>query len=408
MKAVGVVVEYNPFHNGHRLHIQESKRQTGADVVIAVMSGPFLQRGEPALVSKWARTEMALLGGIDLVIELPYRFATANAETFARGSISLLESLHCDYFCFGSENGELSPFVHTYHLLKERGEDYKIALKSFLKQGNSYPTAASLAFQTISIDKNVLDLSLPNNILGKEYVHSTLENQYKIQPITIKRISAGYHDTKLSTASIASATGIRKAIIEQKQPLQTIANFVPTSTLTILEQYVSHYKKFHNWDMYWPFLKYRILTSSPTELSEICEVEEGLENRLFESAKQSSSFEQFMSLSKTKRYTWTRIQRICTHILNNARKKELETYSYPSYIRLLGMNEKGQQYLQKVKKELSLPFISKVSAYNDSAIQADLRAANVYAQGLSEPLQTELLKREYTMPIIRKEGAGSS
>ena len=400
MKAVGVVVEYNPFHNGHRLHIQESKRKTGADVVIAVMSGPFLQRGEPALVSKWARADMALQGGIDLVIELPYRFATANAETFAHGSISLLEALHCDYFCFGSEEGSLSPFIHSYHLLQERNEEYKAALKNFLKVGNSYPTAASLAFQTISPDNNGLDLSLPNNILGKEYIHTTIKNQYKIQPVTIKRVSADYHDTNLSEASIASATGIRKAIIEQKQSLDTIANYVPSSTLTSLEQYIFHYKTFHNWEMYWPFLKYRILTSSATELSEICEVEEGLENRLIESAKQSCSFQQFMTLTKTKRYTWTRIQRICIHILTHSRKEELESYSFPSYIRLLGMNETGQQYLQKVKKQLTLPFISKVSAYHDSAIQADLRAANVFAQGLSEPFQTELLKREFTAPII--------
>ena len=154
--------------------------------------------------------------------------------------------------------------------------------------------------------------------------------------------------------------------------------------------------------MYWPFLKYRILSSSATELSEIYEVEEGIENRLIESAKQSSSFQQFMTLSKTKRYTWTRIQRICIHILTHSRKKELEPHSFPSYIRLLGMNEIGQKYLQEVKKELSLPFISKVSAYNDPAIQTDLRAASIFAQGLSEPYQSELLKREFTAPIIRK------
>ncbi len=402
MKAVGVVVEYNPFHNGHRLHIQESKRKTGADVVIAVMSGPFLQRGEPALVSKWARTDMALQGGIDLVIELPYHFATANAETFARGSISLLESLSCDYFCFGSEEGDLSSFVHSYHVLQKRNDEYKSALKSFLKAGNSYPTAASLAFKAISSNEHVLDLSLPNNILGKEYVQATLENQYKIQPVTIQRVSAGYHDTNFASSSIASATGIRKAIIGEKQPLQAIATYVPQSTLTILEQYLSHYKEFHNWEMYWPFLKYRILSSSAAELSEICDVEEGIENRLMESAKQSSSFQQFMTLSKTKRYTWTRIQRICIHILNHSRKKELEPHSFPSYIRLLGMNETGQKYLQEVKKELSLPFISKVSAYNDPAIQSDLRAASIFAQGLREPYQSELLKREFTAPIIRK------
>ena len=402
MKAVGVVVEYNPFHNGHRLHIQESKQKTGADVVIAVMSGPFLQRGEPALISKWARTDMALQGGVDLVIELPYLFATANAETFARGSINLLEALHCDFFCFGSEEGNLSSFIDSYQLLQERSEDYHAALKSFLKEGNSYPTAASLAYETISTSEKDLDLSLPNNILGKEYVHTALKNQYRIQPATISRVSAQYHDPNLSNTSIASATGIRKAIIEQKQSLDSIANYVPLSTLSMLEQYTIHFKAFHHWEMYWPLLKYRILTSSATELSEICEVEEGLENRLIKSAKQSSSFQQFMTLSKTKRYTWTRIQRICIHILTNARKVDLEPYSLPAYIRLLGMNEKGQQYLQKVKKELPLPFISKVSAFNDPAIQADLRAAHVYALGLDEPYQTELWKREFTAPIIRK------
>ena len=172
-------------------------------------------------------------------------------------------------------------------------------------------------------DEHVLDLSLPNNILGKEYVHTTIKNQYKIEPVTIQRVSAGYHDTNFDSASIASATGIRKAIIGEKQSLQTIANYVPLSTLTILEQYLSCYKEFHNWEMYWPFLKYRILSSSAAELSEICEVEEGIENRIIESAKQSSSFQQFMSLSKTKRYTWTRIQRICIHILTHSQKKIL-------------------------------------------------------------------------------------
>lgn len=403
MKAVGVVVEYNPFHNGHRLHIQESKQETGADVVIAVMSGPFLQRGEPALVSKWARTEMALQGGVDLVIELPYLFATANAETFARGSINLLETLQCDFFCFGSEEGNLSTFIDSYQLLQERSEDYSTALKNFLKEGNSYPTAASLAYQTISTSEKGLDLSLPNNILGKEYVHTALKNQYRIQPATIRRVSAHYHDPHLSNTSIASATGIRKAIIEQQQSLDSIANYVPQATLAMLDQYVDHHKALHHWEMYWPLLKYRILTSSSTELSEICEVEEGLENRLIESAKHSCSFQQFMTLSKTKRYTWTRIQRICVHILTNARKKDLEQYSFPAYIRLLGMNEKGQKYLQKVKKELALPFISKVSAFKNPGIQADLRAAHVYALGLDEPYQTKLWKREFNAPIIRKE-----
>lgn len=403
MKAVGLVVEYNPFHNGHRLHIQESKLRTGADIVIGIMSGSFLQRGEPALVSKWARTDMALHGGVDLVIELPYRFATANAELFARGSISLLEELRCHSFCFGSEDGEITPFLNTFHLLEEKKEEYKASIKQFLQEGLSYPTAASRAFQSISSTENLLDLSQPNNILGKEYVQTALANRYKIQPFTIKRVNVGYHDSKLTTEPIASATGIRKAIIEQKQSLQTIASYVPPSTFTILKDYLSTYKTFHDWEMYWPFLKYQILSSSTSKLANIHEIEEGVEHRFLENAQRSSSFQQFMTLMKTKRYTWTRIQRMCLHILTFTEKKEIEQTPFPTYFRLLGMTEKGQQYLGKIKKELNLPFISKISAFSDNpAIQADIRAASVFAQGLPEPYQTKLIKREFMAPIIRK------
>lgn len=402
LKAVGLVVEYNPFHNGHRYHIQESKRQTDADIVIAVMSGPFLQRGEPALVSKWARAAMALKSGVDLVIELPYRFATANAELFARGSISLLEALHCDTFSFGSENGNIDSFIKTHYALEEHKDIYNEKIKHFLQQGNSYPRAASLAFEAISVNKYGLDLSKPNNILGKEYIRTMIENHYQIQPFTIKRVSADYHESSLPSQSIASATGIRKAIMDQNHSLQSVARYIPDSTLSILKQYLNDNHSFHDWEMYWPFLKYRILSSSPHQLAQIYEVEEGIENRLINHASISSSFEQFMTLTKTKRYTWTRIQRMCIHILTNTLKEEMDLYPFPSYIRLLGMNKAGQQYLQSVKKTLLLPLISKVSSFKDAAIKADLRGASVFAQGLSQSAQVNLIKREFTAPILEK------
>lgn len=402
MKAVGLVVEYNPFHNGHRLHVEESKQKTGAEVVIAVMSGSFLQRGEPALVSKWARAEMALQSGVDLVIELPYRFATANAELFAQGAIHLLEELRCHSFCFGSESGELAPFLRTYHVLKEKKETYNAHIQSFLQQGHSYPTASSLAFQSITTAQQRLDLSQPNNILGKEYIQTALANGYHIQPVTIKRVTTGYHDPTLSREPIASATGIRKAIIEEKQPLQTMVNYMPLATLTLLEQYVADYQSFHHWEMYWSFLKYRILSASAHELAEIYEIEEGIEHRFIAHAKHATSFQQFMSLMKTKRYTWARLQRMCLHILTHTKKEEITKTPFPAYIRLLGMTEKGQQYVRSIKKELTLPFIAKLSSYHDPAIEADLRAANVFAQGLAEPYQTKLIKREFMAPIIRK------
>ncbi|MGE7768079.1 nucleotidyltransferase [Peribacillus sp. NPDC096540] len=402
MKACGLVVEYNPFHNGHVLHARESRKNTGADVVVAVMSGPFLQRGEPAIVSKWARAEMALRGGIDLVIELPYAFATQKAEIFAKGSISLLEYLGCDSFCFGSEDGRIEPFITAHRILSDNSVAFDAAIKSAMDAGNSYPTSASLAFQSIIQNDDVLDLTKPNNILGKEYVSVALKKGFSIQPYTIQRVAAGYHETQLSSESIASATGIRKAIMEQKQELEPIAGYIPQSTRIGLEHYLSTYHTLHDWEMYWPMLKYRILSSSLMELAEIYEIEEGIEHRFKEMAKQAKTFSDFMAAMKTKRYTWTRLQRMCVHIFTHTLKEQMIHNDLPSYIRLLGMNARGQEYLRTVKKDLPVPLISKLSAYQKNGIETDLRAAQVYALGLPEPYQASLMKREYESPIIIK------
>ncbi|MFF2586830.1 nucleotidyltransferase [Peribacillus butanolivorans] len=402
MKACGLVVEYNPFHNGHVLHARESRENTGADVVVAVMSGPFLQRGEPAIVSKWARAEMALRGGIDLVIELPYAFATQKAEIFAKGSISLLEYLGCDSFCFGSEDGRIEPFITAHKILSDNSVAFDAAIKSAMDAGNSYPTSASLAFQSIIQNDDVLDLTKPNNILGKEYVSVALKNSFSIQPYTIQRVAAGYHETQLPSESIASATGIRKAIMEQKQELEPVAGYIPQSTRIGLEHYLSTYSTLHDWEMYWPMLKYRILSSSLMELAEIYEIEEGIEHRFKEMAKQATTFSDFMAAMKTKRYTWTRLQRMCVHIFTHTLKGKMIHNDLPSYIRLLGMNARGQEYLRTVKKDLPVPLISKLSAYQKHGIETDLRAAQVYALGLPEPNQASLMKREYESPIIIK------
>ncbi|MFB7640897.1 nucleotidyltransferase [Peribacillus butanolivorans] len=402
MKACGLVVEYNPFHNGHVLHARESRENTGANVVVAVMSGPFLQRGEPAIVSKWARAEMALRGGIDLVIELPYAFATQKAEIFAKGSISLLEYLGCDSFCFGSEDGRIEPFITAHKILSDNSVAFDAAIKSAMDAGNSYPTSASLAFRSIIQNDDVLDLTKPNNILGKEYVSVALKNSFSIQPYTIQRVAAGYHETQLSSESIASATGIRKAIMEQKQELEPVAGYIPQSTRIGLEHYLSTYRTLHDWEMYWPMLKYRILSSSLMELAEIHEIEEGIEHRFKEMAKQATTFSDFMAAMKTKRYTWTRLQRMCVHIFTHTLKGKMIHNDLPSYIRLLGMNARGQEYLRTVKKDLPVPLISKLSAYQKHGIETDLRAAQVYALGLPEPYQASLMKREYESPIIIK------
>ncbi|MFS0595292.1 nucleotidyltransferase [Peribacillus frigoritolerans] len=401
MKACGLVVEYNPFHNGHVLHARESREKTGADVVVAVMSGPFLQRGEPAIVSKWTRAEMALNGGIDLVIELPYAFATQKAEIFAKGSIALLESLGCDSFCFGSEDGKIEPFIIAHRILSENSAAFDAAIKSAMDAGNSYPSSAAQAYRSIIHGDAALDLTKPNNILGKEYVSAALSNGYSIRSYTIQRVAAGYHETKLSKDPIASATGIRKAIHEH-QELHSVSSYIPQATMSGLEQYLTRYHALHDWEMYWSMLKYRILSSSLTELAGIYEVEEGIEHRMKEMAKQSSSFSGFMAALKTKRYTWTRLQRMCVHILTHTFKEQVIYNDQPAYIRLLGMNGRGQEYLRSVKKGLPLPLISKLSSYRKQDIDSDLRAAQVYALGLPEPHQAALMKREYESPIIFK------
>ncbi|WP_409305315.1 nucleotidyltransferase [Peribacillus sp. SCS-155] len=401
MKAVGVIVEYNPFHNGHAHHLQESRKAAEADIVIAVISGPFLQRGEPALVSKWARTAMALQAGADLVIELPYAFATQKAEIFARGAVSILEELRCESFCFGSENGRIEPFIRTYAYMQTHKVEYNYAIQTYMNEGNSYPKAASLAFQSISSGLDVLDLSKPNNILGMEYVHTALSNHFSITPLTIKRIQAGYHETELKAGSIASATGIRKALQEQGENLSTVSGFLPESTSKELAAYKRENGSLHWWEMYWPYLKFILLSASAEQLEQIYDIEEGIHHRMKEAAIKSAAFQDYMLSLKTKRYTWTRLQRMCVHILTNSTGNELQPLQdRPSYLRLLGMTQNGRTYLNDLKKKLTLPLVSRLASFQSPSIQPDIRASQVYAMGLKEPFRTTLMKREYEPPII--------
>ncbi|CAH0346875.1 nucleotidyltransferase [Bacillus sp. CECT 9360] len=400
MKAVGLVVEYNPFHNGHAYHLKKSKEAADADTVIAVMSGPFLQRGEPSLISKWARTEMALQAGVDLVIELPYPFASQKAEIFARGAISILEALQCDSFCFGSENGQIEPFLSTYQLLEEYQEKYNELIKEHIKEGYSYPRAASLAFGGLSVD-DALDLSKPNNILGIEYIRAALSNDFAIKPATIPRIQAEYHDPTLTENSIASATAIRKALFENEKKAEDIDGYVPAASSTILKEYLDQYQLFHSWDLYWPLLKYCILSASADELEQIYEIEEGIQYRIKDAAGQAQNFHEFMTALKTKRYTWTRLQRMCVHILTNTTKAEMfPLQESPSYLRLLGMSPVGRSYLRNIKKKVPIPVVSKLSSFVAKEIEPDIRASRIYALGLSEPYQSRLMKREFEAPIL--------
>ncbi|MBZ5748723.1 nucleotidyltransferase [Metabacillus rhizolycopersici] len=401
MNALGLVVEYNPFHNGHFYHLAESKKETNADVVIAVMSGNFLQRGEPALISKWERTKMALHCGIDLVIELPYAFATQKANTFANGAVSILEALKCQSLCFGSELGEISSFLGANEFLHKSKQQYDELIKKQIKTGVSYPTALTNAFQELTNGKEILDLSLPNNILGFHYVKSIREQQAQMKPFTIQRTSAGYHEQNFVSPTIASATSIRKSIFSNEGD---ITNYVPSVTFQILNEYKMEKGLLHNWEQYFHLLKYSIMTMTEEDLLTIYEVEEGLENRIKKNILHAQSFQDFMERIKTKRYTWTRLQRLCTHILTKTTKQQMsfinDSQTAP-YIRLLGMSSKGQEYLRSIKKQIELPIISKLATFRHPLLELDIKATNTYNMIFEEPLRSKLLKAEYATPPIR-------
>jgi predicted nucleotidyltransferase len=403
MKSVGLIVEYNPFHNGHAYHLQASKEAAEADVVIAVMSGNFLQRGEPALVSKWHRTKMALLNGVDIVFELPYRFATQKAETFANGAVSILDAVGCDSLCFGSESGDLSLFLQTIDYLEKQHQSYNENIKQYIETGVSYPKALSLAFQQLPDSEKYLDLAKPNNILGLEYIKAIKHQKYALTPMTIPRKNANYHDQDFSSATIASATSIRKAIFADSDGKSAIDQYVPNPTKQLLKEYLHFYQVFHQWENYWSYLQFRLIHSTPEDLREIYEMEEGLENRLLAAALESNNFHEFMQRIKTKRYTWTRLQRLCVHILTNTKKEEMSTLSEKaSYLRLLGMTSKGREYLNKNKSHLSLPLISKLSSYKKKEINQDIKAARVYSLGIPSLIKNKMIRQEYEPPIYLK------
>lgn len=401
LKATGVVVEYNPFHNGHYYHLQETKNVSGADCVIAVMSGNFLQRGEPALLSKWKRTKMALLGGADLVIELPYSFATSHAPRFAYGSIFLLQSLGAESFCFGSESGDGALFNETHDLVNSQNDTYQAKLREFIDTGLSYPSAAARAYEALETPL-ALDLSKPNNILGFEYVRASRELGSRIKPLTIKRKNADYHDVLLGKGDIASATAIREAVFSSD--IRKAKHYMPSFTFDLMAEEQSEKGTLMNWEQLYPLLRYQLLSSSPSEINTFYEVEEGLEYRMIDAMRSCDSFESFMKQLKTKRYTWTRLQRACLHVLNKIRKEDMLALldAPPAYIRVLGMTGKGREYLRSVKKSIDLPLVTTVSKHDFAGLDMEAKTSLVYAQGaVRNVLSAE--KEEFNTPPVMVE-----
>lgn len=401
MQAVGVVVEYNPFHNGHAYHVQQAKKITGADVVIAVMSGQFLQRGEPALVDKWSRTKMALASGVDIVIELPYVFSTAQANQFAYGAISLLDAMQCQSFAFGSEDGSIAPFLNTITLINDHSSVYNDLVKQYIRLGISYPKALHEAFHQLQQYKpdQYINLDQPNNILGLQYIEAVQKRNSSMQPVTIQRVGAQYHDDADKMSSIASATGIRKALFEEND-LSNVEQFMPVASYNELKKWYTLYGTFASWEKFWPLLQFAILRYTPEQLTAFADVTEGIQYALIKHATTSNSYFEFMNALKSKRYTWTRLQRIVTHIYTGITKQQLHAFTEPSYIRLLGMTEVGQHYIRERKKSLELPLISRVAASKDGLLSLDLHATKMYGLGI-QLFSNKKIDDDYKTPPIR-------
>lgn len=326
MQAIGIVTEYNPFHKGHLYHLRKVKEKYPKAVIIAVMSGDYVQRGEAAIVSKERRAKQAKEAGADLILELPAIYSTQSAEVFARASIGMLHICHCEAFVFGSETDDMARLEKIARLTSTK--EFHLSLQEFLAQGFSYPTAFSKALWEEKLQ--------PNDILGMEYIKALWYWKSPMRAESILRKQAGYYEENKEEA-VAGATLIRKKIQEGEEYSQYLV------TGKNLE------KPFAFWEDFYPYLRYSLLLHRRT-LSEIQDMEEGLENRMMKAAEKYRDYFSFLEAVMTKRYTYARIQRILIHILLGITKKQTDRWKEEiPYLRVLEFSEKGQEYLKGLR-----------------------------------------------------------
>lgn len=395
MKIVGLIAEYNPFHNGHQYHIEKAKELTGADMVLVVMSGNFVQRGAPAILPKHLRASMALQSGASLVLELPVRYATGTAEQFAYGAVSMMEKLGCvDFLCFGSECGDIKSLKELADILCEESDDYKACLKQHLKNGLSYPLARQQALAMIYPDKDFSDiLAKPNNILGIEYLKALRRLKSKIKPYTISRISSDYHDTSLQTA-YSSATALRQVVSIGE--LSALQGQIPTNCITLLEK---------NYNLRFPIyandfsllLKYRLLNETRESLTEYADVSEELANRICNERNAFLSFEQFCERLKTKELTYSRISRALLHVILGIKKSDDTEITYA---RVLGFRKDSVALLSELKRNSSIPMLTKFTNFDSAELKKDIYASDLYESVVTGKFKTDFIN-EYRQSLIR-------
>lgn len=390
-KVLGIISEYNPFHNGHLYHLEQSKKLSGCDYTVAVISGNFTQRGSTSLVDKWEKTRMALANGVDLVIELPVLYSISSAENFADGSIKILNSLGIvDTLSFGAETSDIAVLSKIADVLTVEPTEYKNILSHELKKGLSFPKARenALLMYLGDIRKYSGVLSSPNNILGIEYLKALKKYKNNINPICIKRIESDYNSINFSN-NIASATAIRNLV--KNKSFDIIKDLVPESTYSILIDNVQNGHIVEDLSIFEKEIIYVLRKMSIEEIANLPDVSEGLEYSIKKAADSCNSIVELLNLVKSKRYTSTRIQRILLYALLGITKKDMQvSKTTKPYVRILGFNNFGKTLLSEIaRNNPKLNIITSVKKFTDSnsnknfnlLLNKDIFATNVYTIG---------------------------
>ncbi len=365
--VLGIVAEYNPFHNGHLYQLNKCKELSDAECVVAVMSGNFTQRGEIALLDKWTRAKMAILSGVDLVVELPFYYACNSAEYFAKGAVEILDSLGAvTHIGFGSEDGDINKLSGIAKKLNGEDEKFQDELKIHLSKGLSYPRA-----RTLALGENSDLITLPNNILAIEYLRQLFLRESMIFPVTVKRYKTGYHQ-KEKVDGIQSGTSIR-TFLKKDCDITQIA--IPTASFNEINGQKDKILFYDNQKLF-DMIRTTILTKDSYQLERIFSIGEGLENKLLKEIRNQKDLKSLIEAVKSKRYTRTRIQRMLIHILVNFEKN----HNKPNYIRVLGFNDRGGSLLKYIKKEKlnSMPIVTNINKHKDLDFSLDIRATDIY------------------------------
>ncbi len=360
MKVLGIIAEYNPFHNGHLYHMKQSCLATKTKNTVIIMSGNFVQRGAPAIIDKHLRAKLAVQNGASLVLELPALYATQSADLFAKGAVEILQSLgFIDYLSFGSESGDLKNLSCIASLFHKEPEEYRILLKSYLKEGLPFPKARSNALKKLT---GYTCVTTPNDVLGVEYLKHLIRLKSEIIPILIPRRGAQHEDNSMRP-EFSSATAIREYLYHMSKkfsgnsPLtedNLVSSLPPSSLEALLSTHAAH--RLMNIDFFLSDIK-TIILREMQDIKRYFEVSEGLENRIYEHFLNSDNLDEISATIKTKRYTLTRIHHILLNILLNITKdtmQELIASEDMGYARILAFDETGRRLIRKCNKEFTL------------------------------------------------------